>query len=112
MQANTQSSSHQDITPAAAYKARETALLIDVREPSEYTGELGHIPGAKLVPLGTLESQLGSWDKNAAIILICRSGGRSTRAAQTLTRAGFRRVMNLDGGMIAYNAAKLPVATT
>ena len=43
--------------------------------------------------------------------MICRSGGRSTRAAQTLTDAGFRRVMNMDGGMLAYTAAKLPVAT-
>ena len=103
---------HQDISPAAAYEARATTLLIDVREPSEYTGELGHIPGAQLVPLGTLEGRLGAWDKDAAIIVICRSGGRSTKAAQTLTHAGFRRVMNMDGGMLAYNAAKLPVATT
>jgi rhodanese-related sulfurtransferase len=113
MQANAPSSKlHQDIAPAAAYEARETALLIDVREPSEYTGELGHIPGARLVPLGTLERQLGAWDKDAAIIVICRSGGRSTRAAHTLTHAGFRRVMNMAGGMTAYTAAKLPVATT
>ncbi|MEO8704385.1 MAG: rhodanese-like domain-containing protein [Kofleriaceae bacterium] len=103
---------HQDISPSAAYEARETAHVIDVREPSEFTGELGHIPGAQLVPVGTLEGQLGRWDKDAAIIVICRSGSRSTSAAQTLTRAGFRRVMNMAGGMIAYNAAKLPVATT
>jgi len=113
MQANAQSSHrHQDISPSAAYEARETALLIDVREPFEFTGELGHIPGATLVPLGTLERHLGRWDKDAAVIVICRSGSRSTWAAQTLTRAGFRHVMNMAGGMIAYNAAKLPVATT
>ncbi len=113
MQANAPTSKrHQDISPAAAYEARATALLIDVREPAEYTGELGHIPGARLVPLGTLESQLGAWNKDAAIILICRSGGRSTKAAQLLTHAGFHRVMNMDGGMLAYTAAKLPVATT
>lgn len=112
MQANAQSAHrHQDISPSAAYAVRETSLLMDVREPFEFTGELGHVPGAQLVPLGTLEGQLGRWDKDAAIILICRSGSRSTRAAQTLTRAGFRCVMNMAGGMIAYNAAKLPVAT-
>ncbi len=112
MPANAQRSPHpQDISPAAAYEARATALLIDVREPPEFTGELGHIPGAQLVPLGTVESQLGRWDKDAAIILICRSGARSTTAARTLIRAGFGRVLNLAGGMLAYHAAKLPLST-
>ncbi len=103
---------YRDVAPSAAYQARETVRLIDVREPLEYTGELGHISGAELVPLDTLDRQLGGWDKNAEIVVICRSGARSSRAAETLARAGFRRVMNMAGGMIAYNAAQLPVART
>jgi len=113
MQANAQHAHrHQDISPLAASEARGTALLIDVREPLELAGELGHIPGATLVPLGTLERHLGSWDQASVVILICRSGSRSTWAAQTLPRAGFRHVMNMAGGMIASTAAKLPIATT
>jgi len=103
---------YRDISPSAAYQARETVRLVDVREPLEYTGELGHIPGSELVPLGTLDRKYGGWDKDAEIIVICRSGARSSSAAQTLARAGFRRVMNMAGGMIAYNAAQLPVART
>jgi len=100
---------YRDVSPPAAYQARETTRLVDVREPLEFTGELGHIPGAELVPLATLDRHFGGWDKNAEIIVICRSGARSSGAAETLARAGFRRVMNLAGGMIAYNAAQLPV---
>lgn len=100
---------YRDITPAAAFAARETTRLVDVREPDEYTGELGHIPGSVLVPLSTVVERSKSWDQNAEIILVCRSGGRSGRAAEALVRAGFRRVMNMAGGMLAYNAAHLPV---
>lgn len=103
---------YRDVAPAAAYQARETLRLIDVREPVEYTGDLGHIPGTELVPLDTLDRHLGRWDKDAEIIVICRSGGRSARAAEKLARAGFRRVMNMTGGMIAYNAEQLPVVRT
>lgn len=100
---------YRDVTPAATHAARGRVRLIDVREPHEYTGELGHIAGAELVPLATVASQAHAWDKNAEIILICRSGARSGRAAEALVAAGFRRVMNMAGGMLAYNAAHLPV---
>ena len=49
------------------------------------------------------------WDADAEIVLICRSGARSGRAAGSLARAGFTRVMNMTGGMLAWNAAQLPV---
>jgi rhodanese-related sulfurtransferase len=103
---------YRDVEPSAAYQARETVRLVDVREPLEYTGSLGHIPGAELVPLDSLDRHLGRWDKNAEIIVICRSGARSSRAAETLARAGFRRVMNMAGGMLAYHAAQLPAVRT
>lgn len=81
--------------------------LIDVREPHEFVGELGHVPGATLVPLASVPAQAMSWDKGATFVLICRSGGRSGQAAQYLTRAGFQRVINLVGGMLAWNQAGL-----
>lgn len=100
---------YHDVTPAQAYAARGAVRLVDVREPYEFNDELGHIPGAELVPLGSLAAHARSWDRNADIIVVCRSGGRSGRAALALVGAGFRRVMNLAGGMSAYNAAALPV---
>ena len=100
---------YREISPAEALAARGRARIIDVREPHEFTGELGHIPGAELVPLATVGEQAKRWDHTTDIIVVCRSGGRSGRAAETLVRAGFTRVMNMTGGMLAYNAARLPV---
>lgn len=79
--------------------------IVDVREPSEFTGELGHLPGAALVPLAALTAQAISWNRDEPVLLVCRSGGRSGNAAQALTRMGFSRVMNLVGGMMGWNAA-------
>jgi rhodanese-related sulfurtransferase len=92
----------------AAWHGR--ARLVDVREPAEFVGELGHVPHAELVPLSSLPRVAESWDRGALVVVICRSGGRSAAAARTLEQMGFRAVMNLDGGMLAVNAAGL--ATT
>jgi len=81
--------------------------LIDVRELAEFNGELGHIAGADLVPLRTFAERLPSWSRDAAIVVVCRSGGRSGQATALLERAGFRRVANLAGGMIAWRTAGL-----
>lgn len=83
--------------------------VVDVREASEFDGELGHIPGARLVPLQRLERAARRWDPEDEIVLVCRTGLRSAVAAATLARLGFRRVLNLRGGMLAYLAAGLPV---
>ena len=100
---------YRDITPEEAQAAIGRIRLVDVREPHEYLGELGHIPGAELVPLATVKAASADWDPKADIILVCRSGGRSGRAAEALVAAGFQRVMNMAGGMLAYNAAQLLV---
>jgi glyoxylase-like metal-dependent hydrolase (beta-lactamase superfamily II)/rhodanese-related sulfurtransferase len=83
--------------------------LVDVREPQEFTGELGHVPGAQLVPLATLLDAARTWDRDREIVLMCRSGGRSARAATDLAKQGFRHLYNLRGGMLAWNQAHLPV---
>ena len=84
--------------------------VVDVREPHELSGELGHIAGVDPVPLATLPARAGAWRKDDEVVLVCRSGGRSSRAAELLVAAGFRKVMNLAGGMLAYTAAGLPLA--
>jgi sulfur dioxygenase len=85
------------------------ALLVDVREQDEYRGELGHIPGSILVPLSTLETAANAWPKDRSVVLICRSGGRSGKAALQLAAAGFKRVASLHGGMLDWNARRLAV---
>ena len=100
-----------EMSPAQTYQARGTARLIDVREAAELTGELGHIAGVEHVPLATVAAWAFTWRKDETLILICRSGARSTRAAEALLRAGYSRICNMSGGMLAYNASGLPLET-
>jgi rhodanese-related sulfurtransferase len=100
---------YRDIPVTTVAEAREGALLVDVREPHEYTGELGHIQGAELVPLATVGAAAAGWDKDREIVLVCRSGNRSGKAAAQLAASGFTRAMNMVGGMLAWNEARLPV---
>lgn len=83
--------------------------IVDVREPDEWWGHLGHLPNAHLVPLATVRAQAVNWDRHAPVLLVCRSGGRSSQAASWMASAGFTQVFNLEGGMMACNAAGLPV---
>jgi glyoxylase-like metal-dependent hydrolase (beta-lactamase superfamily II)/rhodanese-related sulfurtransferase len=91
-------------------KSVPSPLLLDVREPEEFVGELGHIPGALLVPLDALEHRFpklaGYVDRE--VVVICRAGARSATAGAMLQRAGFRRVHNLAGGMLAWTRAGFP----
>lgn len=84
---------------------RKDRLLLDVRQPEEYTGPLGHVPGATLIPLGELSSRLGEIDeyKDKTVIAICKSGGRSAKACEILINAGFASVLNLAGGTQSWN---------
>ena len=81
-------------------------LLLDVRQPEEY--KRGHIPGARLIPLGELEKRIKEIPGNREIICVCRSGNRSRSATNQLIAAGFR-ASNLKGGMISWSRHGLPV---
>ena len=89
----------------------EPPLLVDVREPAEYSGELGHLAGSVLVPLRELMNRLEEIDeyKEAPVVTVCRAGMRSATAAAILGRSGFTDVANLAGGLVAWNEAGLPV---
>jgi sulfur dioxygenase len=89
----------------------EPPLLIDVREPEEFTGELGHIEGSLLVPLDSLARRLAKLQGylERTVVVVCRAGARSASAGAILRGAGFRHIKNLDGGMLAWRAAALPV---
>ncbi len=86
-------------------------LLVDVREPAEYRGELGHIPGSRLIPLRELAERAGEIEahREQPIVVVCRSGVRSTTAAAILAGLGYERVYNLKDGMVEWNDRRLPV---
>ena len=78
--------------------------IVDVREPEEFDGPLGHLPGARLIPLGTLSESSASLDRQKPIVAVCRSGARSAQATVMLAKAGFDKVANLSGGMLRWRA--------
>ena len=83
--------------------------IIDVREPAEFTGSLGHIAGAKLVPLGSLMQRFSEIEKDKPVVVACRSGARSAQATVMLRNAGYPKVANLAGGMLRWRGQRLPV---
>jgi len=94
----------------------EGTVLIDIREPAEY--QRGHIPGAMIIPRGLLEFEIvpalerlstGAPIAECDIVLYCGTGGRSALAAKSLDDMGFRNVKSLDGGIVAWAEAKLPL---
>jgi rhodanese-related sulfurtransferase len=80
--------------------------LLDVREPHEFKD--GHIPGARLVPLGDLAARLSDMPRDREILVVCRSGNRSSRATKQLNKAGLKAI-NLQGGMIGWQRAGYPI---
>ena len=98
-----------EVTPDWVAANPTAARLIDVREVDEYTGPLGHIETTELVPLGTVGMVAGAWDRSLPVVLVCRSGGRSAKAAMELRSLGFQKIASMRGGMTRWNEAHLPV---
>ncbi len=99
-----------EVTPEELLKHLGSLTLIDVRRPDEFTGELKHIPGSRLITLGPeLDEFFQTHDKNDEIVFICRSGARSGRATLQGLALGFPKSVNLGGGMILWNERKFPV---
>lgn len=89
---------------------RDDVVLIDVREPDEFRGE--HIKGAHHIPLGSIPSKLAELEKHKTkqVLLYCRSGNRSSAAANMMVKAGFTNVGHLAGGIMAWKAESYPVS--
>jgi rhodanese-related sulfurtransferase len=85
---------------------RAGAVFVDVREVDEWNA--GHAPGARHVPLGDVARRLDSLPRGRRLVVMCRSGHRSSRAAALLADSGFDAV-NLDGGLRAWADAGLPL---
>ena len=98
-----------EVPPEWLDENRKRVQIIDVRNPDEYNGILGHIEGARLIPLNQLRNQCRAFATDKPVVAVCRSGGRSARAVAILEEAGFKQVANLAGGMVHWRSLGLPV---
>lgn len=91
----------------ALLDAHPEALVLDVREPSEWNDDLGHIERARQIPSGQVGSRVAELAefKDKPVVVVCRVGMRSHYAAQFLASQGFTQVANLNGGMDAWRKA-------
>ena len=94
---------HSDISVDEAEKiiaSKPDLVIVDVREPSEFTGPAGHIPNAINYPWssGVLKQNYTELDNSKEILLVCRSGRRSQAAAKFLTEKGYSKIYNMLGG--------------
>lgn len=92
-----------DVGPAEVIARGNGVVLVDVREPHELAGPLGHIPGVLSIPLGQFPSAAASLPEEAPLVVVCRSGNRSGQACRWLERTTGRPCFNLAGGMLAWN---------
>lgn len=97
----------RDVGAAEAKRMQDAgALVLDVREKFEY--DRGHVPGAKLVPLGDVDALAGDLPKDRPIVVHCALGTRSRKAASTLAEKGYD-VVHIGGGFSEWKSAGLPV---
>lgn len=101
----------QSISPLIAVTKMndDNLLILDVREPHEFNKS--HIEDALNLPLGKVEEKLSTLEKHRQhpIIVTCQTGARSVAACKTLTKAGFEKVFNMQGGMQSWEDNKLPI---
>jgi sulfur dioxygenase len=93
-----------EIEPHGLEEHQGEVQIVDVREPDEFTGPLGHITAARLIPLGELADRADELKRDVPIVAVCRAGGRSAQATVILQQAGFKDVANLTGGMLRWRA--------
>ncbi len=98
-----------EIAPRALEELHDNVQIIDVRQPDEFDGPLGHIRDARLLPLDQLEARAHELCDDTPIVTVCRSGARSAQAVVLLQRAGRNRCANLSGGMLRWRSEGLPV---
>ena len=92
-----------DVATVASVKDRDDVVVLDVREQWEY--DEGHIPGVTLIPMGEVANRLSEIPTDTSVIVTCRSGNRSGQITDFLRQQGFDNVHNMDGGILAWEAA-------
>ena len=99
------------VTEFSAKVAEAGVITLDVRTPGEFMS--GFIQGAQNIDFqsGNFENEIAALDKNATYAVYCRSGNRSGQAVKVMHDAGFHNVYNLNGGVIDWTNAGLPLVT-
>jgi rhodanese-related sulfurtransferase len=95
-----------DIPTVSVDQIPSGAVLLDVREPDEWAA--GHVEGAVHVPMNEIPARAGELEADADLIVVCKVGGRSAQVTVWLNQQGYRAT-NLEGGMIAWAAARRPM---
>ena len=97
------------VTEFSAKVAEAGVITLDVRTPGEFAE--GHVEGARLIDFqsGNFENEIATLDKNATYAVYCRSGNRSGQAVKVMHDAGFTNVFNMNGGVIDWANAGLPL---
>ena len=98
-----------EIDPHGLEEFSGPVQILDVREEDEFTGPLGHIEGAVLIPLGQLAERVEELKRDQPVVAVCRAGSRSAQATAILQQAGFSEIANLNGGMLRWRAEGYPV---
>ncbi len=100
------------LTPAAAVQLmnNEDVVVLDVREPSETV--IGKIAGAIQIPVGALAKRIDELQKHKdkTMLVYCKTGARAGAACKNLSKNGFDKVYNLNGGLLAWQDAHLPIS--
>ncbi len=94
-----------EVTPKWVRENLGAVRLVDVRELDEAETD-GKIPGAEVIPMGTVGEASKSWDRDEPVITVCRSGRRSGRVSLELEKLGFKRIASMRGGMLGYQAGE------
>jgi glyoxylase-like metal-dependent hydrolase (beta-lactamase superfamily II)/rhodanese-related sulfurtransferase len=97
-----------EIAPEWVAGHRGEVHVLDVRAPAEYSGELGHLDGAQLIPLDELRARVNEVEAERPVVVVCQTGKRSALASAILSKAGVVRVANIPGGMVRWRELGLP----
>ena len=103
-------SEFKTLTPQELNARLDQVLVVDVRGPDEYAGELGHIKNSHQITLGdNLKQFLEGYNRSEEIVFVCRSGQRSQDAEELGIDLGFQKISHLGGGMLEWNECKFPI---
>lgn len=95
-----------EITIAEFKELSPDVRRVDVRETSEFVGDMDILPNTEHAAMGDVPEASEAWEKHEPIVIICRSGGRSGHAALWMQKQGFDNVVSLRGGMLDWNESK------